>query len=59
MNLEQIKEYILDHGGEDGTPVFTNYCSAFVGVTEDGRAVYDYNKLAEWERELNNYDLKK
>lgn len=53
MNLEQIKQYILDHGGEDGTPVFTNYCSAFVGVTEDGRAVYDYNKMV---KELMDLD---
>ena len=35
MNLEQIKEYILEHGGEEGTPVFTNYCSAFVKMVKE------------------------
>ena len=47
MNLEEIKEYLLEHGAEEGTPVFSNYCSAFVGMTEDGRAVYDYNKMVQ------------
>ena len=53
MNLEQIKEYILDHGAEDGTPVFENFCSAFIGVTESGRAVYDFNKMV---KELMDQD---
>lgn len=48
MTLEEIKDYICDHGWED-TVVFENpaYESAFIGLTDDGRAVYDYEKMAE------------
>ena len=47
MTLDEIKDYILDHGAEDGTPVFADFCSAFIGVSDEGRAVYDYNKMVE------------
>lgn len=56
MTLEQIKDYILDHGGEEGTPVFRNYCSAFIGVSEEGRAVYDYNKMIQSLQEEDGMD---
>jgi len=44
--LEEIKEYLCDHGYEE-TIVFENpsYCEAFIGITTDGRAVYDFEKM--------------
>ena len=44
--VDEIKEYLCEHGYE-GTIVFENpgYAEAFVGVTEDGRAVYDFEKM--------------
>lgn len=46
--LEQIKEYLCDNGHEDAI-VFENpdFCEAFVGVTTDGQAVYDFNMMVE------------
>ena len=42
--LEMLEDY-----GYDGTVVFSDpaYDDAFVGVTEDGRAVYLYDKMIE------------
>lgn len=44
-----VEELILDAGYEDvivfGEP---SYDTAFIGVTTDNRAVYDYNKMLEW-----------
>lgn len=47
-NVEEIKEYLCEHGHEE-TIVFESpgYASAFVGVTEDGRAVYDFEKMVQ------------
>ena len=46
MNAE---EKLLENG-YDGIKFFTNfsYDSALIGVSEDGRAVYDYNLMVEW-----------
>ena len=43
------EEKILDAGYED-VVVFadSSYDDAFVGVSEDNRAVYDYDKMVEW-----------
>lgn len=43
------KERILDAGYE-GVVVFSNYSydDALVGVSDDNRAIYDYNKMIEW-----------
>ena len=32
---------------DEMTPVFADFCSAFIGVSDEGRAVYDYNKMVE------------
>jgi len=44
-----VKELILDAGYED-VIVFEepSYDTAFIGVTTDNRAVYDYDKMLEW-----------
>ena len=46
MNAE---EKLLDAGYE-GVVYLTNYSydDALIGVSEDGRAIYDYNKMIEW-----------
>lgn len=43
------EEKILEAGYEDVT-ILANYSydSALIGVTEDGRAVYDYEKMIDW-----------
>ena len=49
MTLEQLKQLITDLGYEDVT-VFENYdyADAFIGMSDDGRAVYSYDKMIEW-----------
>ena len=46
MNAE---ERLLEAGYE-GTKYLTNYSydDALIGVSDDGRAVYDYEKMVEW-----------
>jgi hypothetical protein len=43
------EEKILEAGYED-VVILSNfsYDSALIGVTEDGRAVYDYEKMVRW-----------
>jgi len=43
------EERLLDAGYE-GTVIFMNYSydDALIGVTEDNRAVYDYEKMITW-----------
>lgn len=43
------EEKIIDAGYED-VLLLTNYSydDALIGVTEDGRAVYDYDKMVAW-----------
>lgn len=43
------EERLLDAGYEDITILSDySYDDALIGVTEDGRAVYDYDKMIEW-----------
>ncbi|MBO7433086.1 MAG: helix-turn-helix transcriptional regulator [Salinivirgaceae bacterium] len=46
--LDQLKEWLCDMGYED-TVVMENpdYLSAIVGVSDDGRLIYDYDKMVE------------
>lgn len=43
------EEKLLENGYE-GTVYLTNYSydDALIGVSEDGRAIYDYDKRVEW-----------
>lgn len=54
MNAEQK---LLDNGYE-GVKYLTNYSydTALIGVTEDNRAVYDFNKMVEWLIENENFE---
>lgn len=54
MNAEQK---LLDNGYE-GVIFLTNYSydTALIGVTEDNRAVYDFNKMVEWLIENENFE---
>lgn len=53
------EERLLE-AGYDGIKFLTDYSydDALIGVTEDGRAVYDYDKMVEWlvENEDFSYD---
>lgn len=43
------EERVLDAGYEDVTLLANySYDDALVGITEDGRAVYDYEKMVAW-----------
>lgn len=46
---DDVRELIEDYEYED-VMIFSNpdYASAFVGVSEDNRAIYDYEKMVEW-----------
>ena len=53
-SLSEIKEYLSFRGyGEDGSPdvlLFDNpdYATAFIGVSHNDRAVYDYYKMVDF-----------
>lgn len=53
---EDVKELITDYEYED-VIVFSNpdYASAFVGISEDNRAVYDYDRMVEFL--MSEYDI--
>ena len=44
MTLEEVKELVCEFGSEDAI-VFNDFCDAFIGVSEEGRAVYDYDMM--------------
>lgn len=53
---EDVKKLITDYEYED-VIVFSNpdYASAFVGISEDNRAIYDYDKMVEFL--IEEYDI--
>lgn len=46
--VDEVKDYLCEHGYEEAI-VFENpgFPEAFIGVSEDGRAVYDFEKMCE------------
>lgn len=46
--VDEIKDYLCEHGYEE-TIVFEDpdYAKAFIGVTDGGGAVYDFNLMVE------------
>lgn len=44
-----VRELIIDYEYDDVT-IFSNpdYASAFIGISEDNRAVYDYDKMVKY-----------
>lgn len=57
MTVDELKQKLVDNDCED-TIVFENpdYADAFVGVTMDDVAVYDYEKMIESLMEQDNID---
>ena len=53
---DDVKNLIEDYGYED-IIIFSNpdYASAFVGISEDIRAVYDYDKMIKFL--MNEHDM--
>lgn len=47
-SVDEIKQWLCDQDKEDSV-VFENpdYVSAIIGVSEDGRVIYDYDKMVE------------
>lgn len=47
-NTQELKEYLHERGYDD-TVVFENpdYITAIVGLSEDGRLIYDFDKMVE------------
>ena len=48
-HIEEILEY-LEENGYENVKYLTNYdySSAFIGVSTDNRAVYDFYKMVDW-----------
>ena len=47
--MNKAEEILLDNGYED-VLIFANYSYdvALIGVSDDNRAIYDYNLMVEW-----------
>ena len=56
MDAEQL---LLDNGYE-GVKYLTNYSydDALIGVSEDGRAIYDYEKMVQGDNDNDRQDSK-
>ena len=56
MNIQELKDYICERGYEDAI-VFENpsYTSAFIGITTDGRTVYDYELMTDYLMEKEGF----
>ena len=51
-----VEEKILDNGYED-VLILKNYSydDALIGISEDDRAIYDFDKMIEWLMETENF----
>ena len=51
-----VEEKLLENGYED-VIIFKNfsYDDALIGVSEDNRAIYDFNKMVEWLIHTENF----
>lgn len=49
MTYEELEQLLLEDG-YDGVSLLRDYdyASAFIGVTDDGRAVYEYDKMVDY-----------
>ena len=56
-NNETAEQRILDAGYED-VIIFSgdSYDDALIGVSEDGRAIYDFDLMVEWLMKQDNMD---
>lgn len=57
-SLTLLREALEENGYED-TLIFTDfdYADAFIGVSDDERAVYDYDKMVDWLIEKEGFTL--
>lgn len=47
--LEEVKEYITERYDEDVIVYDSpSYAEAFIGISNDNRAIYSYNKMIDW-----------
>ena len=46
MTAQEVKDYLIELGME-GTIVYDDYPDAFLGISNDDRAVYSYEKMVE------------
>lgn len=48
-SLQELKE-LIEEITDDDVVVFENpdFCTAFVGLSHDGRAIYDYDKMIDY-----------
>ena len=55
--MNKVRELLLEEGYED-VVIFENfsYDTAFIGVSEDNRAVYDYDKMIEYLVEVEGFE---
>ena len=60
IQILTAQEKLLDNGYE-GVKYLTNfsYDTALIGVTNDNRAVYDFNKMVEWLVETQHFTHEK
>ena len=54
--MTKAEEMLLDNGYE-GVKFLSDYSydDALIGVSEDNRAIYDYNKMVEWLMETEGF----
>lgn len=48
MTLDELKTLLIDNGAEEAV-VFENpdYANAFIGISQDNRVIYDYDKMVD------------
>lgn len=57
LTIKSLKEYLCELGFEDTVILESpDYLSAVVGVSEDGRVIYDYEKMARCLMETDGMD---
>ena len=46
MNVEEVKEYLIDNGYDDTIVLEEpDYVTAIIGISQNGQLVYDYDKM--------------
>lgn len=49
LTVEKLKEILCERGSEDSVVLDTpDYITAFIGITDDDRVVYSYNRMVEY-----------
>lgn len=57
LTLSSLKDFLCEHGHEDAIVLETpDYLSAIIGVSDDGRVIYDYEKMVRCLMEIDGMD---